>query len=83
MYNVNMGRKGAQPSRRPLNCAHSILALLAAGKGLQQCFGWPWVLALQRWGTGAQEQLQLRNFRHFLAPQLQGSLLLASSMGNL
>lgn len=26
---------------------------------------------------------QLRNFRHFFAPQLQGSLLLASSIGNL
>lgn len=26
---------------------------------------------------------QLRNLRHFFAPQLQGSLLLASSMGNL
>lgn len=26
---------------------------------------------------------QLRNLRHFFAPQLQGSLLLASSIGNL
>lgn len=41
MYNVNMGPKGAQPSRRPLNYAHSILELLAAGKGLRHCFGGP------------------------------------------
>lgn len=80
MYNVNMGHKGPQPSWRPLNCAHSILKHPAAGRGLQCGLGWPWVLVLQ---LGGEEQLQFRNFRHFLAPQLQGSLLLASSMGNL
>lgn len=34
-------------------------------------------------GRGRQPRLQLRNRRQRLAPQLQGSLLLASSMGNL
>lgn len=34
-------------------------------------------------GRCGQPQLQLRNRRQRLAPQLQGSLLLASSMGNL
>lgn len=44
-------------------------------------------MALDALGPGTpsweDEQLQFRNFRHFLAPQLQGSLLLASSIGNL
>lgn len=34
IYDVNMGHKGVKPSRRPLNCARSILELLDAGKGL-------------------------------------------------
>lgn len=36
-----------------------------------------------RAGYGGQPRLQLRNRRQRLAPQLQGSLLLASSIGNL
>lgn len=56
--------------------------MLGEGSGNAQARGKMWGDGGMR-GRGGQPRSQLRNRRQRLAPQLQGSLLLASSMGNL